>query len=608
MPTAMAQILYYWKSKAGASAIDTYTTESEGIKMEALPATTFNYDIMQDKYESNDESEGALEAAKLMLYCGQSFNVDYKLGGSGASGGSSNFIKDFHFDIHGFDLRSISESRDQWDEAIYAELAAGRPIFMSGVNYIEGHGFVVDGCNGHGLYHINWGWDGRNNGYYLLDAATPGDLNDTTLYGEGYSIGQIATIGLQPTADGISYDDMALSMSSIETDAESYTRSSTGDDFSIGVWAQVNNYYGATLSFNYTAAVFTTDGKLVQTGFVRTIDELQPMWGAEVLHYVDFGAGIESGSYILKVVSRLDGQETWNADFGSYRHYVELTVDGNSMTAVPVTNPFRKSFTINSMEVLGTVKVGKAAHLKFNATNTGTYYINALYAVVDGNIESALGVPFAPGETGDFVLRYTPSTPGTKTIELRTARYNPGTTIWSGTIDVAVPSEPDLTVEAVTVINADAVEKELNDEVWKVQTDVKNNASETYDGVFLGKLYKYDNASGWYILQGTVLSDVVIPAGETGQVRLDFEKITLEVGGLYFAQIQVYKPSAGGYVTLDSTPSYTIVSTPTGIVSLQESPDGQPVPVYSISGQRLGSEGEMPSGIYIKGGRKVLKR
>lgn len=278
------------------------------------------------------------------------------------------------------------------------------------------------------------------------------------------------------------------------------------------------------------------------------------------------------------------------------------------MTTVTVTNPFKKSFAINSMEVMGTVKVGKSNSLKFNGTNTGTYYINALYAVVDGKVESAIGVPFAPGETGDFILRYTPSTPGTKTIELRTSRYNAASAIWSGTIDVAVPSEPDLTVEALAVANADADDMVLRDDVWKVQIDVRNNASEAYDGVFRGRLFKYDSGTGWYVLQGSVLSDVLIPAGETGQASFSFEDIPLDIDGVYFSQIQVYQPSAGGYVTLESSPSYTVVSNSTGIVSLEESPEGQSVPVYSIGGQRLdGAEG-MPGGIYIKGGRKVLKR
>ncbi|MBR6128994.1 MAG: C10 family peptidase, partial [Bacteroidaceae bacterium] len=610
MPTAMAQILYYWKSKAGASAMEAYTTDTKGIRMEALPATTFDYDIMQDEYEKNDSSDAAYAVAKLMLYCGQAFEADYDLDGSGASGGTPNFIDNFHFDIHGFDLESIMESREQWDEALYNEMAAGRPIFMSGVDYVVGHGFVVDGYDPRGFYHINWGWYGNYDGFYLMDVACPGDTEDETIYGEGYSIGQIAGIGLRPESDDITYDDMALSVSSIETDAESYSRGSVDDDFSVFVTSQVNNYYGATLPFEHSVAVFSPEGTLLKVGNVLDYT-LRPMYGGKWGRSIEFGSGMESGNYILKMVSRMTGQETWNEDFGSYRHYVELTVDGNTMTAVAVTNPFTKSFTINSMEVVGVPKVGREATLRFNATNTGTYYINALYIAIDGKLESAIGVPFAPGETGDFFIRYTPSTPGDKTIQIRTSRYNTATTFWNGNFDVAMPSEPNLTVETVTVKGADEENGELSDDMWCLQFDVKNEAAETYDGVFRTLLYRYNTETGYYNMQEAVLSDTVIPAGETACVEVSFPDTELEIGATYFSQIRVYEPSSSGYVNLARSPYYKIVEKSTGIASPSAELKRSPGDVFNISGQRVTDAdhaGDLPAGFYIIGGKKFLQR
>ena len=609
MPTAMAQILYYWKSKAEVSAMDSYTTQTDKIEVSALPATSFDYSIMKDEYERNDSSESAFEVAKLMRYCGQAFNVDYQALESGANGGSTNFVEHFHYDIHGFDLRRIFESRDEWDETLYGELAAGRPIFLSAISYQTGHGFVVDGYDGNGLYHINWGWYGDNDGYYLLDVACPGTEGKTEIRGEGYSIGQIASIGLRPASDDISYDDMALSVLSIETDALSYIRTSADEDFSISVSAQINNYYGATLSFDNTAAIFTTDGQLVSVGYARTV-ELQNQYGGAWTRYVDFGAGIESGSYILKMVSRLEGQETWNPDFGSYRHYVELTINGNEMTAVPVTNPFEKSLTINSMEVVGTSKVSKATTLKFNATNTGTYYINALYVMVEDVLSSAIGVPLDPGETGDFYIHVTPSYPGSNAISLRTSRYNPGTTIWSGSFEVADLPEPNLTIEALTVDGADLEKEELNNEVWRVLLDVKNNAAELYDGVFKTTLWKYDEEIGRYTSQGNVTTDVLVPAGEIAQVEVCFDEVELEIGGLYQSDTNVYMPSSMSFETIASSPSLIVKEMSTGIASWPDSQKLGPDVIYNISGQRIGTSSlqNLPSGFYIVGGKKFLQR
>lgn len=44
------------------------------------------------------------------------------------------------------------------------ELAASRPVYVSG----SGHAFVCDGNDARGFLHINWGWNGRSNGYYAV--------------------------------------------------------------------------------------------------------------------------------------------------------------------------------------------------------------------------------------------------------------------------------------------------------------------------------------------------------------------------------------------------------------------------------------------------------
>ena len=59
-----------------------------------------------------------------------------------------------------------------------------------------GHVFVVDGYKD-GYFHINWGWDGNNNGYYKLTLANPDDPDSAYLW-EGYRYLQRAVIGLQP--------------------------------------------------------------------------------------------------------------------------------------------------------------------------------------------------------------------------------------------------------------------------------------------------------------------------------------------------------------------------------------------------------------------------
>jgi len=449
MATAMAQILYYWKSTAGAAALDAYTTKTKSINMPALPATTFNYDLMKNEYDREDDGESAQEVAKLMLYCGQAFKMDYEELESGASGGSNVFVNNFFFDIHGRDIKRIAESQDEWDAAIYAEMQARRPIFMSAISYQVGHGFVVDGYDGNGLYHINWGWDGRDNGFYVLDVACPSREGNVALQGEGYTIGQVAGLELQPASDAISHDDMALSVQSLELDAANYTRSSSEGNFTVQATAYVQNDYGSTLSFNNTVGVFTVDGQFVKAGTIRTVTDLQNMYGSTWTRTISFGSGLADGTYILKMVSRLAGEETWNEDFGSYRHYAEMTISGNSMTANVVSNPFTRNLVINSMEVVGDAWQGAEVTLKFNATNTGTYYINNVYAHINSVLRSGIGLSLEPGETGDFYLHYTPTSSGNQTVNLRSSKYNgSGSSYWSGSF--AVAAKPNALTAEVT--------------------------------------------------------------------------------------------------------------------------------------------------------------
>ncbi len=449
MPTALAQILYYWKSTAGAKALDAYTTYTNGINMPALPATTFDYNLMQDEYDADATDASAQEVAKLMLYCGQAFKVDYQELESGASGGSNVFVNNFYFDIHGRDLKRIAESQEEWDATLYAEMKAGRPIFMSAINYQAGHGFVIDGYDGNGLYHINWGWNGRDNGFYVLDVACPSREGHVALQGEGYTIGQVAGLELRPASDAISHNDMALSVQSLELDAASYTRSSSEEDFTVNATAYVQNDYGSTLSFNNTVGVFTTDGQFLKAGTISTVSDLQNMYGGKWTRTISFGSGLNDGTYILKMVSRLVGEEKWNEDFGSYRHYAELTISGNSMTANVVTNPFNRSLTINSMEVIGNAWQGAEVTLKFNATNTGTYYINNVYAHINNVLQSAIGLSLEPGETGDFYLHYTPTSSGNQTVNLRSSKYNgSGTSYLTSSFTVA--AKPDALTANVT--------------------------------------------------------------------------------------------------------------------------------------------------------------
>lgn len=585
MATAMAQILNYWKSDAGADEIAAYTTKTEQISLDVLPATTFKYQIIKDEYDSDDEDESAYEVAKLMRYCGQAFQVDYGKLESGANGGSELFVNGFHFDKHACDIKRIQESREEFDSIIYNEVSNGRPVFVSGISYKKGHGFVVDGYNGEGLYHINWGWNGSNNGYFLLDVACSEAPDDNITQGEGYSIGIVASICLQPESDKISEDDFALTISSMEVDKETITRSSVNEDFSLSISGQANNNYGTTLDFELAAGVFTVDGVFLKTGRVIS-QSLKSLYGASWTRRISFGSGIESGTYIIKPVSRLAGQETWNPEFHSNLHYVKMTIDGNTMTLQAVTHVFTKDFTINGLEVVGTAKVGKETTLCVNATNTGTYFVNALYVFINNRLESAIGVPFNPGETGVFYLHFTPSVSGKQTIQIRTSRNSSNTTIYTTTIDVDAPSEPSLEIDGFKIANLVEGTQNLNKPEWRITLNVKNLAVDDFEGSLLTYLYKKNMDTGSYSYIRSVETDVNLQAGQVTPVEILFDDI--DIDAYYLSRTLVFKPSENKYITLYQSSGYYTLDMSTGVDCLDiERKFESDSEYYRIDGARI---------------------
>ena len=64
------------------------------------------------------------------------------------------------------------------------ELDEGRPLIYKG--YTEdlgaGHAFVINGYD-EDYFHLNWGWSGSYNGWYLISNLSPGGYNFSTWQG-----------------------------------------------------------------------------------------------------------------------------------------------------------------------------------------------------------------------------------------------------------------------------------------------------------------------------------------------------------------------------------------------------------------------------------------
>lgn len=204
--TAMAQVMAYYKYPKQLKAdIPGYVNRWNGIPME-IPTITreegvYDWDNMLPKYnkEANATQQQKDAVAKLMYHCGAAVQMNYGPE-SAASVSASKLAKYFGYDADlMMDLNRSTFSLDKWMQIIDTELAAGRPVLYGGQASDGGHQFICDGKDGEGLYHINWGWSGSQNGYFDLSLLNPekggtGSGNFT----EGYNRLCSMTIGIAP--------------------------------------------------------------------------------------------------------------------------------------------------------------------------------------------------------------------------------------------------------------------------------------------------------------------------------------------------------------------------------------------------------------------------
>lgn len=174
--TAMAQVMMYYRyPKALKATIKAYTTKSKGIGIpEISSGATYDWDNMLPDYSKSGYSSAQADAvAKLMYHCGAAVKMDYGPS-SGANVTPAILATYFGYDADLMqDLTRTCFSLQQWMTLIDNELKAKRPILYSGQSSDKGHEFVCDGSDGKGLYHINWGWGGYQDGYFDLTILQP---------------------------------------------------------------------------------------------------------------------------------------------------------------------------------------------------------------------------------------------------------------------------------------------------------------------------------------------------------------------------------------------------------------------------------------------------
>lgn len=202
--TAMAQVVNYHQWPAQGTGVHSYTWNNQTLSFD-YSATMFAWDKMLYSYVTSSPEANRNAVATLMLACGVGVDMDYGVDASGAISFClvRALVENFGYDKGAAYLMREYFTDEQWDGMMYAELENGRPILYGGQANVGAHQFICDGYDGDGYYHINWGWGGLSDGYFLLSALDPFEQgiggSDS-----GFNYGQDAVCGVQRPVEGSS--------------------------------------------------------------------------------------------------------------------------------------------------------------------------------------------------------------------------------------------------------------------------------------------------------------------------------------------------------------------------------------------------------------------
>lgn len=235
--TATTQIMRYHQYPDQGSGTKTITVNGQQYTAD-FGGTTYDWAHMLPTYANVTATEQERTAvATLAAHFGIAVDMEYMPNGSGAhSMMVSQALRDYFCYDQAVTMRKRDYySSDEWLRLIQDELDAGRPVYYAAASEVgsSGHAFVCDGYDSEGFVHINWGWYGNSDGYFLVNHLDPDDLGIGGGTG-GYNLDQEIITGIQrPT--GTTFFERpiynSLSMRLITQDANTFNVMVTIENF-----------------------------------------------------------------------------------------------------------------------------------------------------------------------------------------------------------------------------------------------------------------------------------------------------------------------------------------------------------------------------------------
>ena len=645
--TAMSQIMKYYNHPAqttqvipsyqygyGTGNMGEYITQTT----EDLPVTTFDWAHMIDSYNGSEDEVYTDAVATLMLYVGHAAHMTYALTASGTTDPYIPKAFTNYFDYNAQLVYRSDYDQQAWEDMVYQELVAGRPIVYNGrAGSGGGHSFVCDGYEMGDYYHINWGWGGLGNGYFQLAIMNPHAAGiGASTSAEGYNIDQTAIIGITPgyTGQGDDVNHVLTVFNMYYSGNRELERGSNG--FSLYKRRQVvvtaEDHIDDGTKYARGIALYDNNNNFVEmiasmTYYSSAISVTDKWPDSNSSEYYYFGKNISNGTYKIVPVCQVQGTSEWIPMLESDRYYIEMNVSGN--TATLVDHPLN-DLTSTNFEFTGDHRVGAAEQCHVTVQNnsddrfSGKLYLYVSNEQIDeyGEYTTVVEAEIPAHGSNVVTFNFTPQNAGTKTAQLSLHDSSMGGNKIPGTGTVTIAAAPAVVpMDLSVVIEAtNAVDGVIYDSHARFKVDVTNNADGEFNRYLLAPLFIVEDGSGTMVTyQQTTLR---IPAHETVTLYYDFDN--LAYGSTYALNIygrneneqtvnlvepghSVYYQVQRGLVTWDGTsmvgnsgpasgnitiPANALAARLEGLNITSVTPSGNPNTIYFI-----GENENVPNGL-----------
>ena len=605
--TALAQIMKYYqyperttKPIAGYQ-FSTYNTYFwKDFDPNGLPDTTFVYDKMRNYYAGDEPASTKDAVALLMQYAGYAVQTSYSTTFSGATIGSPvNALKEyFDYDANIRLVARSSYSATQWDELIYNEMVAKRPVLISGMSETgTGHEFVCDGYKD-GLYHFNWGWGGYCDGYFRLSALSPSGsgIGGSTNILDGYNRDVMAVVGIQPNTHTSEAEEIAPICTSFYFDGD-YVR------------LTLVGYQPQTINYAFGIGYYQEDGTLTQISnmITNTLKNGIAVSYPYSIDIVKWQCNEPGRNYkIVPIYAIVDGGTNGSpAPAGTewkscapYGVYINFCADASGEIQVdrfPQANLSVKGVTISGpLTAKAQTKVTVILH------NNGDEFDDniALYVAAPGCIPLlADGGKHVVGADTDqgIEFNFTPTRQGTYT--LYTVHGTEGFIIDQSTIEIKGMAQ-----STILAIGADGTSMEDKDGKTLITFQVRNVGGARFNGTIFADLYRVIGTTSVREVSQETEQDIL--PGQTVEITLEYDYLS---AGKY--QIRLANETPGGaknngFATYDFTIEEKEEQSEDGVRSVTFT--GSNAPYYTTGG--IQQQEPTGAGLYIHNGKKELHK